>query len=972
MVDLRFGVLGPIEAWRDGARVAVPPGRRRAVLACLLVHVGRPVAADALVEAAWGDALPADPRSALRTVLSRLRALLGERTIRADAAGYTLDVPAAAVDAHRFESLRSRADEAPRDAVRLLDEALALWRGPAYAEFADREFATVEAQRLDRLRLEAAEASASAALAAGDPRGAAARLEPLLAEQPFREHAMELLLTALYGMGDHAGALARYRDYRARLAGELGLDPSPALREMESRILAHDLARPPRGRAAAGTAPWVDTSAAFVGRDTEIAELVDAVAECRLVTVTGVGGVGKTRTVAEAMPAIAERLGTPITVVQLAPVTGGRVEAAAAEALGLHRPAGSARAGIVEHLRVSPGVLVLDNCEHVLAEAAALAGAVVTRCPSARVLATSRHRLGTPSERLLPLQPLPAPDAGTNPDRMKLAASVRLLGDRVRRLQPAFGVHGGNVAVVADICRRVDGLPLALELAASHIAVLGPEPVRDRLAADGPAHLDERGEQNLHALIDWSYRLLSPAEQEMLALLTVFPADFDLEAVEGLTAAFPGWPDGRPVTGTLSALAESSMLATRLGERAAGYRMLAIVHAFAAARLRDTGQETAARRAYLRWVRRWTERAAADCAGPDSVEAFARLRRRRSDIERALRWAVEAGETSEAARLAAAVQLCLHWQPGAEAGELTAELARRCAASEPTSGAGPGSALGVAAGACAVTHAGDTEQGRELAAVALASATTARERYLAHLALGIAGMYRGDMEESARWWRAIVDMDDVPPAYRASARTSLALTACYRGDLPEARREAELAVLGAQSSGAVSVHAFALYALGEAETGERKTELLAAAADKADLVGATHVGQVARVARLAALVRTGRHGEALDLVAPLLDSTRRAGAWPQMWTTMRILAELLAARERPHEAALLLAAADAADTAPPVTGDDVARYAELAAALRERLGDDTVTGIAGLARDLPRAQLAERARAIPYEDRVRR
>ncbi|WP_165970366.1 BTAD domain-containing putative transcriptional regulator [Actinomadura sp. 6K520] len=953
MVDLRFGVLGPLEVRRDGTPVDVPSGRRRAVLACLLTRVGRPVPADALVEAAWAGELPADPRSALRTVLSRLRAVLGTGVIRADATGYILDVPAETVDAHRFECLSRRAEQTPQDAARLLDDALALWRGPAYAEFADRGFAEFEAQSLDRMRRDALEARASAALAAGDPRAAAARLESLLAEQPFREYAVELLLTALYAMGDHTGALARFREYRARLAAELGLDPAPALRELESRILAHDLARPPRRhRPAPDTPPWVDTSTAFVGRDSTLAELVDAVADCRLVTVTGVGGVGKTRAVAEAVPLLAERLGTPVTVVQLAPVPADRVDAAAAEALGLHRSPGSARTAVIEHLRVSPGVLVLDNCEHVRAEAAALAGAVATRCPSARVLATSRHRLGTPSERLVPLEPLPTPDALADPDRMDLAASVRVLTDRVRRLRSSFGVTRDNVAVAADICRRLDGLPLALELAASRIAVLGLEPVRDRLAAEDLTLLDGHGPGNLHAVIDWSYRLLTPAQRDLLALLAVFPADFDPDAVAGLTAACPRWE--RPVTGDLGALVESSLLATHPADRDVRYRMLAVVRAFAAARLRDTGGETAAKRAYVRWVRRWTERAAADCAGPASVEAFARLRHRRADIQQALRWAVDAADTTDAARLAAAVQLCQHWQPGSETFDLTARLAERC----------PESALAVAAGACAVTHAGDTARGRALAEAALTSATTPHERYLAHLALGIAAMYRGDHDESARCWRAITGMNDIAPAYRASAHSSLSLTSCYRGDLAAARREAEIGVLGAETAGATAVHAFALYALGEAETGDRKTELLAAAAQKAELVGAAHVGQVARVARLAALVRAGRHDEAVDLLTPLLDGTRRAGTWPQLWTTMRIFAELLAARDHPHEAALLLTGADAADTAPPPTGTDIARYAALTKTLHARLGEETVTGIASLSRDIPPSQLAERARAM--------
>ncbi|TDC58829.1 hypothetical protein E1200_32905, partial [Actinomadura sp. GC306] len=670
----------------------------------------------------------------------------------------------------------------------------------------------------------------------------------------------------------------------------------------------------------------MDTSTAFVGRDATLTELVDAVTSCRLVTVTGVGGVGKTRLAAEAVPLITERLGTPVAVVQLAPVPAGRVDTAAATALGLHRPAGTARAAVVEHLRVSPGVLVLDNCEHVLPEASALAAAVVTRCPSARVLATSRHRLGTPSERLLPLEPLPTPDAAAAPDRMDLAASVRVLGDRVRRLRPSFGLTGDNVAVAADICRRLDGLPLALELAASRIAVLGLEPVRDRLAAEDLALLDEHGPGGLHSVIDWSYRLLTPAQRDLLSLLTVFPADFDPAMVEELVT-------DRPATEDLAALVESSLLATHPAGRDVRYRMLAVVRAFAAARLRETGAENQARRAYVRWVRRWTEQGATDCTGPAGVAAFALLDRRRADIEQALRWAAE--DPLEAARLATAVQLCQHWQPGAETMALTAELADRS-----------NSAPALAAAAFALTNTGDTTRGRDLATAALAAGPAPRERYLARLSLGIAAMYRGDHDDSAAHWRAITGMNDIAPAYRASAHSSLSLTCCYRGDLPAARREAELGVLGAETCGATAVRAFALYALGEAETGTRKAKLLAAAADKADLVGATHVAQVARVARLAALVRTDQHSEALELVPPLLDGTHRAGAWPQLWTTIRIFAELLAARDHPHEAALLLTAADAAETAPPPTGPDITRYTTLKTTLRTHLGEETLTGIA--------------------------
>src|ERR1022692_2985744 len=293
----RPSVLGSLEVCRDGVPVPLPSGRRRAVLAALLVRAGRPVPADALVEAAWEDQLPADPRSALHTVLSRLRAALGDGVLRTGPAGYLLDLVHGALDAARFEALRSQAaGTLAAQAAALLDEALALWRGPAYAEFADRDFARPEAVRLDELRLTTVEDRAELSLELGDATSAVTTMDALIAGHPLRERARGLLMTALYHAGQPTQALERYRDYRALLADELGLDPSPALRDLEVRILGHDLpAAPPAHRRVPAAPAWLITSTAFVGRDDDTAALLDAVGAHRLVTVTGTGGVGQTR-----------------------------------------------------------------------------------------------------------------------------------------------------------------------------------------------------------------------------------------------------------------------------------------------------------------------------------------------------------------------------------------------------------------------------------------------------------------------------------------------------------------------------------------------------------------------------------------------------------------------------------------------------------------------------------------------------
>ena len=391
-----FAVLGALEVCRDGVPVLLPSGRRRPVLAALLVRAGRPVPADALVEAAWGDELPADPRPALHTVLSRLRSVLGDGVLRAGPAGYSIDPGPGGLDADRFEALRGQAAEASAArAAALFDEALALWRGPAYAEFADRDFARPEAVRLNELRLATVEDRAELSLELGQVTAAVTSLDALIAGHPLRERARWLVMTALYQAGRPADALERYHHYRMLLAGELGLAPSPALRDLQARILRHDLAaapRPARRRVPAAPA-WLVTSAAFVGREGETAALLEAVGTHRLVTVTGTGGVGKPRLVAEALGSLTERFGLPATVAELAGATTGQADRALAAALGLGAT-GSVRAAVLEYLSISAGLLARDpGIRRSSAAALALAAGGLAACDTGEL--AEAERLGT-------------------------------------------------------------------------------------------------------------------------------------------------------------------------------------------------------------------------------------------------------------------------------------------------------------------------------------------------------------------------------------------------------------------------------------------------------------------------------------------------------------------------------------------------------------------------------------------------
>ena len=957
MTDLRFGVLGPVQAVRDGRVVPVPAGRRRAVLACLLVHAGRPVAADSLIDAAWREDLPDEPRAALHTVVSRLRMALGADTLVSDAAGYALAVDEQAVDAHRFESLRTRARSAPpEEAAALLQEALALWRGPAYEEYADHDFTAPEAQRLERLRLDAIEEHAAAAADAGEHAEAIAEIEALLVDHPFRERAVELLVTTLYRAGRQADALARCRDYRATLSQELGLDPSPVLRDLEFRILGHDVP-PGTGRRERLVAPaWLDTSTAFFGRETATADLVAAVASNRLVTVTGVGGVGKTRLVAQSLPALGERLQVPIAVVEFAQVQPGRVSTAVADALRLSPRARGVADDVLEYLSIAHALLVLDNCEHLRTEVAAFAEAVVPRCPWVRLVVTSRRRLGLASERVVPLAPFPMADGVGHPTQFGGNPAVQLFSDRVRRLRPSFAVTSENIGAVVELCRRVDGLPLGLELAASRAATFGVGPVLRWFGADpGGAPL-----RDLRGVVEWSARLLTTEQRRLLGLVAVFAGRFGPEDAARVAVRLGPWEEARAVVGALEELVEAHLVASDGPGMEVQYRMLALVRSFARQQLTESGEEEAARHAHAEWVREVVDQALGEWISGNATVASGRLARVGPDAIAALRWTMDAGRLDVAASIAGAITLCLHWLPGVELGDLVVEVAQRCAVSDP----GPRRALGLAAGAMTSAERGDLKRTRDLAAAALDSSETDLPRLLACMALAVSTFYSAEHEESAAWLDRAAELSDLPAAYQVEPHITRALLDRYRDDLAAARASVSVALVGAAASRAEGARAFALYASGEIEARDdpdHGAALFREAAEEAERIGAAHVSQVSRLALFAALVRSERHGEALRLVLPLLQDLRRAGTWPQIWTTLRIAAELLTAHERREDAAFLLAAARTAPTAPPLVGEDVTRYGRLSDQLTCHLGVPVVTRIGELAAGTPRAQVLGRA-----------
>lgn len=581
---MRFGVLGPLAVWTDeGAAVRVPELKTRALLADLLVHRGRPVSVDQLVDDLWGGGtarLPRNPVGTLQTRVSQLRRALdaaepgGRGLLVSQAPGYLLRAAPEAVDGDRFRALaeRARATEDPRARAALLADALALWRGPAYADFADEEFARPDAARLEDERLAVQEEYAEVRLELGEHAALAGELSEAVERHPLRERLRAAHLRALYRAGRQSEALAGFEDLRHRLAEELGVDPSPELAALHRAILTQDpLLDAPRTAVRAAAAPprEIPTNlpaplSDLVGRDAAVAEVRALLDGSRLVTLTGPGGVGKTRlalaTARTLTGANADgRFPDGVWLVELSGLdraSGATPADAIAMVLGVRDDdapaAATARRTPVELLAGALAarrlLLVLDNCEHVVDQVAVQVAALLRAAPGVCVLATSRESLALSGERLWPVPPLGEADA------------VRLFTARAAAAVPGFAPGPDDTATIAAVCRRLDGIPLAVELAATRVRALGVAGLADRLDdrfrlltsgnRDAPAR-----QRTLRAMIDWSWEPLAGDERAVLRRLAVHADGCTLRAAEEVCSE-----DGLDVLGVLARLVDRSLV----------------------------------------------------------------------------------------------------------------------------------------------------------------------------------------------------------------------------------------------------------------------------------------------------------------------------------------------------------------------------------------------------------------------------
>jgi predicted ATPase/DNA-binding SARP family transcriptional activator len=648
---MRFGILGPLAVWRDGEPVEIGGLRVRMLLALLLLDAGRTVGSARLIDEIWAESPPAGAANALQSLVSRLRPVVEPAAVELAPGGYRLAVEPDAVDARRFERLaaegrRALADGEPARAADLLREALALWRGEPLSDLAAGGFARAEVARLDQLRLAATEDRIGAELATGQAEGLIAELESLVAAHPLNERLRGLLMRALHRAGRPADALALYAETRRLLADELGVDPSPDLDRLHTAMLRRDASLEEQPRRAHLTS--------FVGREEELRRVAVLLRERRLVTLVGPGGTGKTR--------LAQELAAPgregVRWVELAPL-GDPVDVprAVLAAVGA-REAGLMERGVrpadpLERLRSALAskrlLLVLDNCEHLVEAAARLVDALLAACPELRVLATSREPLGVPGESLWPVPPLDEPSA------------VRLFLDRATAVRPHFAPAGGSAAAVAKVCRRLDGMPLAIELAAARLRSLTVEQVLERLddrfsLLTGGSRTALPRHQTLRAVVDWSWDLLDEPERVLLRRLSVFAGGATLEAAEEVCGG-RGLP-GAAVLDVLARLVDRSLLEAVAAEPGTmRYRLLETVRAYGLERLAEAGEETAIRRAHAERFLALAERAEPELRGHDQLAWLARLNAEHDNLLAGLRWAVDAGEAELAQRLV----LSLYW-----------------------------------------------------------------------------------------------------------------------------------------------------------------------------------------------------------------------------------------------------------------------------------------------------------------------
>ncbi len=673
---MQYEILGPIRVLRAGAPIHLGGPMALRLLAALLVDAPRAVERDTLIERLWGDEPPATATTALQVHVSRLRRALepGNRggasvVLRTTDDGYGLAIERAQIDAEHFESLVREAEDLagsePERALGDVESARALWRGRAWGALADEVWTRGEVSRLEELRRRADELWADAQLALGRHDLIVDSLARAVAEEPLREHRWEQLMVALYRCGRQAEALRAFQDARRVLTDELGIEPSPSLRDLEQAVLMQDpdLEAPPRARPQRPRHNLPAMLTSLVGRADDVVATRKALEGSRLVTITGTAGCGKTRLAIAVAEGLVDRFDDGAWFVDLTAAASGDVVAThIATALGLrendeHGP-GSALALLQTFLSDREVLVVLDNCEHVVADVAAVVGSLLSSCPGVRVLATSRVVIGQVGENVQQLSPLATPETDVAVEEVTSSPAVQLFLERAGDAGASFDRAPEQLTTIGELCRFLEGVPLAIELAAMWTAALPPSEILELLgnrllliATD--ESLPER-QRALRTTIEWSYTLLSDTERLAFRRLSVFPAGFTLG---GAAAVIDGDPDAtEAVIGPIARLVSSSLVRTYGPHVPARYRMLEAIREFAAEQLHRSAEADHTRAHQFDYFVDLARRSRRDeFFGPPNSETMATLDAEHDNVREALDRLIASRDGERAELLAGAM-----------------------------------------------------------------------------------------------------------------------------------------------------------------------------------------------------------------------------------------------------------------------------------------------------------------------------
>ena len=904
-------MLGAVDVVVDGDAVEISSRSQRTVLAVLAARPGIVVPADVLVDAIWADEPPPSAAGSLRTYVSRLRRIVGDAIVGV-AGGYRLDVTPQQLDVLELEQLLDEASRLPpARALRALDEAVALWRGPPFGDVSDLEVVRAAAARLQERFASGLELRATMLHAVGRPAEAVAAAEELTNDEPLREAGWRVLIAALAADGRQADALRAFQRATAALA-EAGLEPSAALRSAEAAALDADTPAPRRIHR-----PLTVPLSSFVGRDQDRTRLAELLVDERLVTVVGPGGVGKTRLARTVGADLGERFGAGVQLVELAGVDDpSRLADVLAGELGLTVGPEGARTAL-RHAGDADLLLIVDNCEHLVDAAADVVALLLSGGTRLRILATSREPLAIDGEQLWPLDCLPSG-----------GVAEQLFLDRARAVRPGLGSSPEEAATVTDIVQRLDGLPLALEMAAAALRVLPLRELAARVVAQGalPAarrrDLDER-HRTLGALLAWSVQLLDDEERALLRSMAVFAGWVGAEDVARVT----GHPD--PLD-TLSRLAERSLLSTDPEADAARFRMLRTVRS-AAAQL-DVPSPDLDRR-HAEWIAEELTAADQRLRGVDELDAHHRIEGLLDDVRTALSWSMQ-HDVALAIRISARSFLFGQSRLRDELVAWSADLVDRHG--DDLTGE-DGALVLTAAAHRAVLH-GDLAAADHLAR--RAAAATPIPNALALEVLSDVEMFLGRLQEARRTASAALE-----PAQRSGdmhgvviCLANVVLTSAYTGD--HAGAEAALEKAPADDLLAPSDRAWLRYLDGERLL-DRDPDRALAALDEAvaiaDTVGNRYLSALARVSSASLRARTGDPHAAGPAFARLLEHWRSIGDRTHLLTTLRNLVVLFERLDAPQAAAELLGSV-LDDSLAPSYGDERRMLDDLQARLGAALG----------------------------------